>query len=135
MQQFIAEEHTETGITPLSVLTTANFFQGLVCGEIGAPVPVSMIILATPENKIELVFLGGCPGCTLQELEEAITEKKWRPIAVDFSDDEENDFMHIDLHFFDEDPSEEDIALIDSMFVSDEPTNTSGTSEPTPLGE
>lgn len=124
MQQFVAE-HTEIEegtITPLSVLTMANFFLGVVAGQTESPVPISMIVLASPENKIELIPLNGCPGCTLQELEEAMKEKKWRPIAVDFSDDEETDFAHIDLYFFEDEPSEEDVALIDSMFVPDEPT-------------
>ena len=112
-------ESLTAGLSPLAVLTLANFYHGVASAEYEADIPVAFIIFANAENKTEMIELAHrCPGCVLTEIEEAINVNKWRPIAIDCCGDEEDDFEPISLFFLSE-PTDEDKAVIESMFVSE----------------
>jgi len=115
---FLQTNGDECSVTALDILSAAFFFKGMVFGQIERDIPETFIIMADDQNNtFELITTDNYIACVLSELEESINEKGWRPIAIEFCEDDE-DFTMIDLHYFG-DPSEKDIALINSMFTED----------------
>jgi hypothetical protein len=104
-------------LTPLDILTMSYFYKGIVTGDNDRTIPTTFIIVAN-NYSYELINLDKCPNCAMAEIEAAMYENKWRPIAVEFCEDEEDYFELIDLYYF-SDPSDEDIELI-KLVVNDE---------------
>lgn len=121
MMQFLTgnndDECNNEDLTPLSILALGNFYKGIVTERYEEDIPVTFIIMADDANNtFELLDFDQCPGCFLTELDEVMTENNWRPVAVEFCQDEDEDFDLIDLFFLTDEPSENDINLIKSMF-------------------
>jgi hypothetical protein len=102
-------------ITPLEVYVAASFYKGMVAGQIERDIPLTFIIMIDDENNTcELITMDSCPGFILDDLDESMNDRGWRPVAVEFCEDDE-DFTLIDLHYFPE-PTDEDIALVENLF-------------------
>ena len=140
--QFLSNESNcnndscDSELSPLSILSLGNFFKGIVTERNEEFIPQTFVIMANDSGKtFELLDFDQCPGCFLTELDEAMREKNWRPVAIEFCQDEDDDFDIIDLFFFDDEPSEQDVALIKSMFVNPETTESPTKDEEKPSKE
>jgi hypothetical protein len=107
----------EDEFSALDILMASVFYKGAVSNELERDIPESFVIFSNDAgHEIEMINLDDYPEAVLAALEYAIEEEGWRPIAVEFCESEEDEFAPINLIYYEE-PSEEDVALIQSMFV------------------
>jgi hypothetical protein len=114
------EVKNEYVTSPEEIFAQAHFYLGMATVLAERDIPETFIIFANDaENTTELVTLNNASEDVLTEIEEAMLENNWRPLAVEFCESDEDEFDLINLCYF-SNPSEADMVLIDSMFESDE---------------